>query len=100
MAILAYAGYVSVFPGLIGLSMQLGQYRALGRQVARRRKSLESLLGEAYVATSIGDRVTKAQGRWRLFFVIAVIVYVAVVVLALVGAIELPHVVIEPSPAK
>jgi hypothetical protein len=93
----AYTVYIAVFPAGLGLSVQASHYRDLHTRFGRRQSDYESLLGADHVRERIGRRITDARRSWKRFFATAVVLYVIVVAVALVGGVEVPQIVKAPT---
>jgi hypothetical protein len=93
----AYTTYLAVFPASLGLAAHASRYCDLHTRFERRRSDYESLLGADHVSQRIGTRIADARRRWKQFFAIAVILYIAIVALAFIGSIELPQVIKAPT---
>lgn len=102
-ALLTYAGYLLLFPGLIGLLNSWVDYRATDLRLAKATRRGALVLGHDAV-TENGKSpllVHRGRQRFRMTFVIAALVYGAVagtLALVAVDAIELPAPVDVPTP--
>lgn len=102
-ALLTYAGYLLLFPGLIGLLNSWVDYRATDLRLAKATRRGALVLGPDAVTENGKPPVLVRRGRQRFktTFVIAALVYLAAagaLALVAVDAIELPAPVDVPTP--
>ena len=90
IGMLTYAGYVAVFPGIVGIASSSAQVGETVRSFDARKSRFSDTLYPEKVIEIVADRVKNAIKRyknWRFWIAIA---YVAVTALTIVGAFWLP----------
>ncbi|MFP5327946.1 MAG: hypothetical protein ACLGHT_10760 [Acidimicrobiia bacterium] len=93
IAMLAYAGYVLVFPFGIGIASSVGDARLSFSGYEAQRDTLGGVLGHDRVEEIVGDRPTRARARFRFWAWTVGLLYTTAVVAAVVAAIAVPSVV-------
>jgi len=93
VGVLAYGGYVLVFPGLYGLSAQVGQFLEIGKVFGHERGRFDRLLGEEQTGQIVGDRIAHARNRYWRWFGFTVLGYTIAITAAIVAAIVVPSIV-------
>ena len=93
VGVLAYAGYVLIFPGLYGLGSQVGQFLQINGNFNHERKRFDSLLGQEKTSQIVEDRVTHARKRYWRWFGYTVTGYAIAIGAAIVAAIVVPSIV-------
>lgn len=93
IAMLAYAGYVLVFPFGIGIASSVGDARLSFSGYEAQRDTLGGVLGHDRVEEIVGDRPTRARTRFRFWAWTVGLLYTSAVVAAVVAAIAVPSVV-------
>lgn len=88
-----YAAYVFVFPGIIGLSVQISRYRAERDSYSDRRRRFAALLGHDEVEKLEGDRIRKAKKSFWSWLLVAVAGFLVAIIGALVAARLVPALV-------
>jgi len=98
IGMLAYAGYVIVFPLVIGVSSAVGDSRVATRSFTVQRDNLASALGEKRVDELVGDRMTRAQDRFRFWAWLVGVAYLGAAIAAVVAAFTVPNVIATSEP--
>jgi len=93
LGMLVYAAYVLLFPAVIGLSVQVGRFRAEQRSYESRRQRFANLLGEHQVNTLEGKRISAAKSSFWFWFWVAVGGFVVAIVGSLVAVLTVPGVI-------
>jgi hypothetical protein len=93
VGMLAYAGYVLIFPGSYGLGSQVGQYIDESRAFEHDKRRFQMLLGPVRVNAIVSDRITKAGTRYWCWFGLTVEGYVLAIAAAIVAAVVVPWIV-------
>jgi hypothetical protein len=93
VGVLAYAGYVLIFPGLYGLGSQVGQFLEIGHNFEHERKRFITLLGPEKTSQIVDNRVTKAKKRYWRWFGFTLAGYTIAIAGAIVAAIVVPSIV-------
>src|ERR1035441_8688195 len=93
VGVIAYAGYVLVFPGLYGLGSQVGQFLEIGRTFEHERKRFNTLLNPEKTNQIVENRVTSAKTRYWRWFGFTVVGYAIAMAGAMVAAIVVPSIV-------
>jgi hypothetical protein len=93
VGVLAYAGYVLIFPGLYGLGSQVGQFLEIGHNFEHERKRFNTLLGPQKTSQIVDNRVTRAKKRYWRWFGFTVTGYVIAIGGAIVAAVVVPSIV-------
>ena len=93
VGVLAYAGYVLIFPGLYGLGSQVGQFLEISRNFEHERKRFNTLLGPEKTNQIVDNRVTRATKRYWRWFGFTVVGYAIAIAGAIVAAIVVPSIV-------
>lgn len=93
VGVLTYAGYVLIFPGLYGLSSQVGQFLEIGRNFDHERKRFNTLLGTEKTNQIIDNRVTRAKKRYWRWFGFTLAGYAIAIAGAIFAAIVVPSIV-------
>lgn len=88
----AYAGYVLIFPGLLGVISSAGRFRSARADFDHRMTSYRRLLGDEADA-AVGRRVQQARNAYVMWVVTVSVLYVAVVVAAIIAADRIPGMV-------
>lgn len=91
IGLLTYAGYVFIFPGLLGLLSSKGHVSETKLSFEAQRKRFEEALYEDRVSEIVGNRVHNAGRRYRRWMRGVAAGYVAVTIAAVVGAYVIPH---------
>ena len=94
VGVLAYAGYVLIFPGLYGLGSQVGQFLEISRNFEHERKRFNSLLGPEKTNQIVDNRVKRAKKRYWRWFGFTVVGYAIAIAGAIVAAIVVPSIVV------
>ncbi len=93
VGVLAYAGYVLIFPGLYGLGSQVGQFLEIGRNFEHERKRFITLLGPDKTSQIVDNRVARAKKRYWRWFGFTVAGYAIAIAGAIVAAVVVPSIV-------
>lgn len=93
VGVLAYAGYVLIFPGLYGLGSQVGQFLEIDRTFEYQRKRFNTLLNPEKTNEIIDNRVRRAKTRYWRWFGYTIVGYAIAVAAAIVAAIVVPSIV-------
>jgi uncharacterized protein (DUF697 family) len=99
VGVLAYAGYVLVFPGIYGLSSQVGQYLDAKRSFEHEKADFQVLIGPERVEAIIRDRATgrdrvsRAQSRYWRWFGFTTTGYALAIAAGGVAALVVPSIV-------
>lgn len=93
VGVLAYAGYVLIFPGLYGLGSQVGQFLEIKDSFDHQRRRFESLLSREKTDQIVEGRVTRARKRYWRWFGYTVVGYAIAIGAAIVAAIVVPSIV-------
>ena len=93
VGVLAYAGYVLIFPGLYGLGSQVGQFLQINGSFDHERRRFDSLLSPEKTSQIAEDRVTHARKRYWRWFGYTVAGYAIAIGAAIVAAIIVPSIV-------
>jgi nitroreductase len=91
IGLLAYAGYVALFPGLLGLLSSNGQVAETRRSFEAQRKRFDDALYKDKVSEIVGQRVTNAKTRYRRWLCGVALGYLLVAMAAAFGAYSIPH---------
>ena len=83
LGVTAYAIYLLLFPGLVGLSASAQRFRALDRGLDERRRAFSHRLSEDEVTQTIGDGFIRLAHRFWTWFTIAALVYASLAALLL-----------------
>jgi hypothetical protein len=93
VGVVAYAGYVLIFPGLYGMSSQFGQFLETRKAFDHEQRRFNALIGEEKTDTIIGERVAKAEQRYLRWFWLTVLGYVLAIAGAAFAALKVPSIV-------
>lgn len=85
IGLLLYAGYLAIFPGLIGLWDQFSRYGTADQTYKHQRERFIDALGEDLVEETEGSTIRRARRRFKFALGRAVVIY-TIVVLALICA--------------
>ena len=88
-----YAGYVLLFPGLLGSLHQWQSYCALVEATRGRRKRFDEQLYPKRVDEIMGTQLDDARTRFRSWLAASIVAYLVVAALALVAARTVPGLV-------
>lgn len=99
IGIYAYAGYVVIFPGVLGSTSHGMQYIHARDHYELRRKRFCDILTQQRVNEIEADRVSKAKRLFVIVFVVSLLAYIGVAVGAYFAAQVVPDVVSDPAPA-
>jgi hypothetical protein len=89
----AYAGYVIVFPMIIGVSSAVGDSRVATASFTAQRDNLARVLGDQRVDELVACRTTRAENRFRFWAWLVSIAYLGAAMAAVVAALAVPSVV-------
>lgn len=90
IAMLAYAGYVAVFPLLVGVSSTYGEAQRVAATFAIQRRNLSSVLGADRVEELVAGRTNEATERFHFWVAVVVILYLVAIAAAVVAALLVP----------
>jgi hypothetical protein len=93
VGVLAYAGYVLIFPGLYGLGSQVGQFLEIAKSFDHERRRFDTLLSPEKTRQIVEDRVTRAKRRYWRWFYFTVLGYAIAIGLAIAAAMIVPSIV-------
>ena len=93
IGMLAYAGYVVVFPLAIGVSSVVGDSRVADVSFVAQRRNLSTVLGDDRVDELVGGRIATAKNRFRFWARLVGVAYVGAAVAAVIAAATVPSVV-------
>jgi hypothetical protein len=77
LGVTAYAVYVVVFPGLLGVTASAQRFRALTQSFDERLQSFSHRLAPDQLQQVVGNGLTRATRRYWAWLVVAVVVYLA-----------------------
>lgn len=92
VGVLAYAGYVLLFPGMFGLGSQGGEFIEITRAFDHETARFNALLGQRTTAQIIDNRITSARTRYWRWFGFTIAGYVVAIAGAVVAAILVPSI--------
>ncbi len=98
LSLLVYIGYVLVFPVGYGMLNAWQGYRAAVEEFKARYRRFNEQLYPDKVEQIVGDRVEKSQRRFRRWFWIVLLTYVAVVLLAAWAVWQVPAFITSSTP--
>ena len=93
VGVLTYAGYVLIFPGLYGLSAQVGQFRQIDESFEHERKRFETLLNPQRIGQIVDGRTAKAKCRYWKWFWLTVLGYAIAIGAGIAAAAVVPSIV-------
>lgn len=89
VTLLAYAGYVAIFPFAFGMLVSLSSFRVSRDSYRETESGLAQAVSPDLVAHRVGKRVSRVQDAYFRWFTATAILYVLVVAACVVGAFEL-----------
>jgi hypothetical protein len=93
IGMLTYAGYVLVFPGILGISSAFGDVRLAEDSFDSQRVNLAHALDRKKMDAIIGQRVETARRRFRFWAVVVGALYISAAVAAGVAAFTVPNII-------
>ncbi|MFO7662903.1 MAG: hypothetical protein R6X18_09965 [Chloroflexota bacterium] len=87
---LAYAGYVFVFPLLYNMISQWNRYQAAKESFETRKGRYETRLSNAYVERIVGSEVSNAEKRFKVWFRLTVFLYMLIIILTVAATYFVP----------
>lgn len=93
IGMLSYAGYVLVFPGLLGLLATHRSFTAVHNEFGYRQATFERTLYPEKVEEIVGQRVKDARRSFRRWFWAIAGVYILVVALAVAASFAIPKMI-------
>jgi hypothetical protein len=94
IGVLTYAGYLLLFPGLVGLIASASSLRAARAEFTARINRFDETLFPGKVNEIVARRVDDVQSMFFRWLVLAAIIYVAVSVAAAAAAVGVPDLIL------
>lgn len=95
--LLVYAGYMLLFPGILGLSSACSQFRQARQSYLNRELLFCQLVDERAVVSRLRKEARSAANRFWLWFGIIAVVYAVIVLLLCLAAYRLPELLGSPA---
>ena len=91
IGVLAYASYVLVFPGIIGLAASYLDLRRARGEFEARRRHFDEALTVVRVDCIVQDRITTAQRHFKRWTAFIAAVYILIAVAGCIAAVHVPR---------
>ena len=93
VGVLTYAGYVLIFPGVYGLSAQVGQFRQIDQSFEHERTRFVTMLNPERTSRIVDGRPASAKSRYWKWFWLTVLGYGIAIGAGIAAAVVVPSIV-------